>query len=119
MAYSVYRRSQTVHTAESLANSLLRFPYELRVFGFHVECPNDFVGAVNHEDEADCTADVHVFQPVDHLASAVVNQQGVNDDEREAKLSRAEFQVTDFETIGRGKCQKRADFITGTDRQQD
>src|SRR5215470_8681797 len=51
----------------TLLRQLLRFPYERRVFGFHVEFPDDFVGAVNHEDEADCPTDIHVFQPVDHL----------------------------------------------------
>lgn len=118
MAYSVYRRSQTVHTKRKLANHLLRFPYELLVFGFHVEDPNDFVSAVNHENEANCPTNVHVFQAADHFAGAVVNQQRVDDDEREAKLSRAELEIADLETIGRAKRQKRADLISGTDCQK-
>ena len=76
-----YARKPYTRTG-SLPRHTLRFPYELGVLGFHVECPNDFVGVVNHDSEANCPTDVHVFQPVDHAASAVMNQKSIDDDQR-------------------------------------
>ena len=85
----------------------------------HVESPNDFVRAINHQGKSDGGADVHVLQSVNHLPGSILHQQGVDYDKREAKLGRPELQVADLQPISRRKREKRAHFITRKDRQHD
>ena len=81
--------------------------------------PKYFVSPVDHERKTDRRADVHILQAVDHLARAVLHQERVDDDQSEAKLSRSQLQVTNLQTVSRGKREKRAEFITGKDREHD
>ena len=95
------------------------FLNDLAVLMLHVECPYHLVRAINHEGEADSGADVHVLQAIDHRARAVLHQEGIYDDECEAKLRRTKLQVTNLQTVGRGKGEKRAHLVTGKKREHD
>ena len=110
-----YTRSRTVTPCPDT----LWFTGESGVLLLHVERPPTLMGLVNHKSAPEGAADIHVFQPVDHLARAVIRQQGVDDNQGETEFSRAKLQVADLETVGRGKHEKRADFVTRTNRQQD
>ena len=92
---------------------------KLTVLVLHVECPDHFMGSVNHKNQSNRRANVHVFQTIDHRSRAVLNEQRVDDDERKAKLRRSEFQITDLQTISGGKCEKRAHLVTREDGEHD
>ena len=73
---------------------------------------------VNDEPKPNRAADIHVLQTGRHGTSAVLDQQRVDDDEREAKLSRSKLEITDFEFVSCRKCQKGAHLEADEDSQR-
>src|SRR5262245_53019773 len=83
----------------------------------HIQLPNDPVRPVNNEREANCAANIHIFQATGHVTSAVLNKQRIDDYYCQPEFRRSKLQIANLQFLGRSERQKGTDFKPDEDRQ--